>query len=182
MIAAFALQPHPAFPAPPGVQLGVQVARRSPQQVALEYRAEGNIEDVVIPPPAAMPTRADGLWQATCFELFLQPEGDEAYVECNFAPSEDWAVYGFDGYRAGMRPLDVPAAPDVRVERREHALVVKVELALPLTSGVWRIAPAAILADRDGARSFWAVKHGAGEPDFHRADCFVGRLPPPPAP
>lgn len=49
--------------------------------------------------------RADELWQTTCFELFLRRPGEETYLEYNFAPSGQWAAYGFDAYRVrGMDP------------------------------------------------------------------------------
>jgi hypothetical protein len=72
------------------------------------------IEFVVAAPPAALklpaavpPERADGLWRATCFELFLRDPDDDSYLEFNFSPSGQWAAYHLDDYREGMRPLDV---------------------------------------------------------------------------
>ena len=58
-------------------------------------------------PEAARPQRADGLWERTCFELFLRDPESGAYLEFNFSPSGQWAAYRFDGYRAGRRDLDV---------------------------------------------------------------------------
>ena len=49
----------------------------------------------------------------------------------------------------------------------------------------------AVIEDRDGALSYWALRHPAGKPDFHHADAFAlalnsrhsgaGRYPLPPA-
>lgn len=50
-------------------------------------------------------SRADELWRTTCFELFLRRPGEDAYLEFNFAPSGQWAAYGFNAYRVrGVDP------------------------------------------------------------------------------
>jgi hypothetical protein len=35
----------------------------------------------------------------------------------------------------------------------------------------------AILVERDGRKSYWALAHPPGEPDFHHPDCFALELP-----
>src|SRR4051812_18284186 len=47
-------------------------------------------------------SRADELWQHTCFELFARSPGTSAYSEFNFAPSTQWAAYRFSTYREEM--------------------------------------------------------------------------------
>jgi hypothetical protein len=77
--------------------------------------------DFIVPiPPAALllpepavPERADLLWQHSCFELFLMDPESGDYLEFNFSPSGRWAAYRFDGYRAGMRDLDLAAGPRI---------------------------------------------------------------------
>lgn len=66
-------------------------------------------------PEAVTPSRADGLWQTTCFELFLRRPGERGYMEFNFSPSGQWAAYTFLDYRDGGRDMDV-RAPLVRTE------------------------------------------------------------------
>jgi hypothetical protein len=38
------------------------------------------------------------------------------------------------------------------------------------------IALSAVIETRDGAKSYWALAHPPGKPDFHHADCFIGQL------
>src|SRR5690606_38180706 len=64
----------------------------------LRYRVDG-CESLVLPPYAGK-GRADDLWRATCFELFLGGNGP-AYLEFNFSPSGKWASYFFPAYREG---------------------------------------------------------------------------------
>src|SRR5262249_24055925 len=65
----------------------------------LRYSVDGDVERLKVPAPAA-PRRADKLWQHTCFEAFLAEEDTAlGYREFNFAPSTEWAIYQFSGYR-----------------------------------------------------------------------------------
>jgi hypothetical protein len=131
----------------------------------LRYRVEG--ADALCLPPAAAPERTDGLWRTTCFELFVQPAAGTGYLEFNIAPSGQWAAYRFDGYRAGMRDLDL-AAP-LQIRRSGDAW--QVDLPAPLPIG--RVGLAAVIEELDGTRSYWALAHPPGAPDFHHPDCFA---------
>jgi hypothetical protein len=144
--------------------------RRSPGGFDFTYRLEGDTSDVVIP-PRALAQRTDGLWQATCFEVFLSV-GKTSYLELNFAPSGEWAAYRFTDYRQGMRELEV-GAPEIRLA--DDCLVASIDLevdpgtALNLT---------AVIEHKDGARSYWALAHPkSNRPDFHARDCFIAKLP-----
>ena len=56
-------------------------------------------------PEATARVRTDELWRTTCFEAFVRTDG--GYVEYNLSPSGAWAAYRFDGYREGMRGLEI---------------------------------------------------------------------------
>ncbi|QKS01515.1 DOMON-like domain-containing protein [Sphingomonas sp. CL5.1] len=172
-MAIYTLIPHPDFPPLAVKEVSVEVERRG-GELCLHYRVEGAGE-LVWPEPAA-PGRMDELWKATCFELFVKPDGGEGYAEFNFSPSGRWAAYAFDGYRAGMRDLPLPVDP--RIERRGDGVTVS---GLDDVNGR-RIALTAVIEETGGRRSFWSLAHPPGAPDFHRDDCFVARLPAPEAP
>ena len=36
-----------------------------------------------------------------------------------------------------------------------------------------------VIEEINGRKSYWALKHPAGKPDFHHPDCFALELPPP---
>lgn len=130
--------------------------------------------DAVAFPVRAAGERADELWTTTCFELFVKPGAGEGYCEFNFSPSTAWAAYGFEGYRAGRSDLPT-AAP--RVERTAEGVRATVDLS-ELPQGVWRVGLSAVIEEADGTKSFWALAHPPGKPDFHHPDCFVLELPP----
>ena len=163
------LNPHPS--APPRAIHEIEVTadiRRGPS--LLTYRVTGAAP--VIPSHAAS-VRTDGLWKTTCFELFVRPRNDGAYFEFNFSPSTRWAAYRFDGYREGMAELPL-AAP--LIEPIEDGIRVQVDLG-SLPDGSWRIALSAVIEEQDGTKSYWALAHPPGKPDFHHEACFALELP-----
>jgi hypothetical protein len=44
--------------------------------------------------------------------------------------------------------------------------------ALPVNLA-WQAALAAVIEERDGAKSYWALAHPLGKPDFHDPNCFI---------
>ena len=37
----------------------------------------------------------------------------------------------------------------------------------------------AVIEAKDGTKSYWALAHAPGPPDFHNPDCFIATLPAP---
>ena len=169
------LVPHPDFP--PVAASGVQVdARREGDSLMLAYAVRGG-ERALWPAPACS-TRADDLWRATCFELFLMFDDQEHYVEFNFSPSTCWAAYAFEGHREGRTPLEIGAP---RIERRSDGVVVACDLSA-LPRGDHQMGLSAVMEEEGGVLSYWALAHPPGAPDFHHAACFAARLPSPERP
>lgn len=150
----------------------VTLARDEAGVVALTYLVRGRIERLRVPGPTA-PARVDGLWRTTCFELFCAQDGAPAYREFNLSPSGQWAAYAFDGYRAGMRALDL-AAPAIETAVTADTLAVHVTLAAGLAPGAaWRLGLSAVIEDRDGVCTHWALAHPEAAPNFHHASAFA---------
>ena len=120
------------------------------------------------------PSRADELWRHTCCELFVMDEAG-GYLEFNFAPSGQWAAYRFDGYRSGMRDLEL-VAPRLMVDRGDERLTLHAEVDLPAIAPI-AVGLSAVIETADGAKSYWALAHPPGKPDFHHPDCFALKLP-----
>jgi hypothetical protein len=160
--------------------LEVEVARPALGQLALRYVLAGDTERLRLPPPAT-PARTDELWRRTCFEAFVADAGGAAYVEVNLAPSTRWAAYGFTSYRAGMRVLEEVAAPHFESERSaerfELCAVIDLAAAGLAPDASWRLAVSAVIEEASGARSYWALAHPPGQPDFHHPESFVLELP-----
>jgi hypothetical protein len=163
------LIPHPASPPVAVSAIEVEAVIRRGESV-LTYRVTGGPVSV---PPVAAPARTDGLWQTTCFELFVKPEAGEGYFELNFSPSTAWAAYRFDGYRAGMadQPVNAPV-----IEPVEDGIRVTVDLG-GLPPGIWNVGITAVIEEPDGTKSYWSIAHPDGKPDFHAAANFALELP-----
>ena len=143
----------------------------------LDWQVTG---DVVIPPPAA-PERMDGLWQATCFELFAM-RGDGSYLEWNFAPSGHWAAYDFADYRVRTSPPPAVEPPVIAWDPvRAHCRIL-VEAPTCRERGALRIGLSAVVERTNGEREYFALAHPQGVPDFHSPHCFARAVSPPPGP
>jgi hypothetical protein len=174
-VATFTLIAHPDRCPTVSGSLQVAVARGA-GAVMLRYEVFG-LDEVKWPAPA-IASRADELWRSTCFELFLMFDDGERYVEFNFSPSGRWAAYAFDGYRDGMAVLDVRRSP---VVTRVPAGVDVVCPLGDLPHGEHRMGLSAVIEEIDGTKSYWALAHATGPPDFHNPACFIATLPSPDA-
>lgn len=172
----FELVSHPAHP-PLGVtRVSAGIIAQGDHWLTLRWKVEG--AQALELPPFAGKGRADGLWQATCFELFVKPEGGEAYVEFNFSPSERWAAYDFTDYRNGMADRPMPRDPVCTPRRGQSVLIFDVALPLAaLPSLPARYALTAVIAEAGGVTSYWAIAHRPDKADFHHASCFAATLP-----
>jgi hypothetical protein len=176
------LRRHPESLCVAAARIEVDVARPSAGSLVLTYVVHGNISALRLP-PAAAPARTDELWQHTCFEAFVGTAADAAYYELNFAPSTRWAAYRFDGHRSGMRAATEIGAPTIAAQSDPDRYTLQASLkidelpGLPRDAG-WRLGLAAITEDAHGGKSYWALAHPPGKPDFHHFDCFALELSP----
>jgi len=174
-----ALKLHPGSHRAAIRHIDVDVARLRAGGLVLSYIVTGNTGDLRLPPlTAAM--RTDALWRHTCFEAFIRASPGEGYYEFNFAPSTQWAAYHFSSYRSGMRVASEIGAPriDVRSAAERCMLQGALDLASLPAGASWRLGLSAVIEETSGNKSYWALAHPPGKPDFHHADCFACELPP----
>ncbi len=182
-VQPFVLHPFGAEASRMGLALGGQVVRKG-DDVRVVYQLRGELDAVRLPAPSPEgPTRRDGLWEHTCFELFLAAEGMEPYWEVNLAPSGAWNLYRLSAYREGLRPeLEREALP-FTVARGAGWLDVAVDLSLPSELSLacrrhpLRLGVTAVLEQPTGSLSYWALSHGGPVADFHRREDFLLRFP-----
>ena len=144
----------------------------------LRWQVEG-VELLEIPQFAGK-ERADGLWETTCFEVFLRPVGGHAYVELNLSPSERCAAYDFTSYREGMAERPFAREPECAMRLGQHLAIF--EAAIPLAElpqMPCELGLCAVLEEDGWPLTYWALEHPSGKPDFHHPSCFAARLAPP---
>lgn len=147
------------------------------QTLAITYALKGDLMQLRIPPPRP-PRRAARLWQHTCFEAFVSVKGKTEYYEFNFAPSGEWAAYGFQRYRDGMALEDNDLTPGVTVrstaDRLDLDAIIPLDRLPTIPPRAWlQLALSAVIEDENGMLSYWALTHPPGKPDFHHPDAFA---------
>lgn len=156
-----------------------EVVRRADGALVLSYFVTGRISELLLP-PAAEPTRTDELWQHTCFEAFVCSPPNAGYYEFNFAPSTQWAAYRFSAYRSGMRTATEISAPQTEIQSNSEHCTLRTSLNLDRidlpADSPWSLGLSAVIEEASGRKSYWALAHPAGKPDFHYPDCFACEL------
>lgn len=153
----------------------VELALPEAAKLQLRYRIIGDTGKLRIARPGR-PGRRDGLWQHTCFEVFIKGSG-ESYCELNFSPSRQWAAYSFEAYRRGMARIQVSSPPPIDVECHQDCFLLEVTVDVENLPGIepgpTRVALAAVVENGDRSLSYWALAHPPGAADFHHVDGFV---------
>lgn len=175
------LLPHPDIPSDGVHRVAASAELAGPDSLRFQYALEADPLLVRVPPPVTDPARTDKLWAHTCFEAFVGLAQSPAYLELNFSPSGQWAVYRFDAYRQGMAPA-LDAAPRLALRHGKGRLELQAEVGLnELLRSLGhagagerslRIALSTVVEGREGGLSYWALRHAPGRPDFHHPESF----------
>lgn len=167
-----ALACHPDTPSDTVRAIEARITRNGGLLTA-GYVIVGDIDRLRIPQPRA-PRFAEDLWRHTCCEIFVARHGGAAYHEFNFSPSGEWAAYAFTRYRKGEPLTD--AALNPRIETRKAAGRLELDAWIACDPGAILLGLSAVIEERDGSLSYWALKHPPGKPDFHHPDAFALEL------
>lgn len=180
---SFSLIPFPASDVPDITITGTISFLNS--LLAIRYSVTGNLNEIILAPPASHPVRQDELWKETCFECFLAVEHQPEYWELNFAPSGDWNAYHMDAYRRiGFR--EEALIEQMKIESWKEdgqsgadvfCLNVSIDFSrwfppgIPLQAGI-----TAVIRAKDGNESYWALSHPEPRADFHLRESFILQL------
>lgn len=171
---------HPDTPESAVHHIEAHVYRPPEGPMQVTYAMHADL-DLLRIPPSVTPARTDGLWRHTCFELFIKRAGEPAYYELNFSPSGAWAAYSFAGYREGAAPAEQALNPHLEVsfsaDRLTLEAAVHLELLFPQHASVrLAMAVSAVVEERDGRLTYWALRHAPGKPDFHHPHAYALEL------
>jgi hypothetical protein len=177
-LANLSMKCHPATSADTVTAITVDYEIQPDGRLWLRYFIDCDLGNLVLP-PAAEAKRTDGLWKTTCFELFLREPDSSRYFEFNFSPSSQWAAYRFDDYREGMADWHTPR-PDISDDASDTHYALEAVITLPFSGNRgWEVSLSAVVHERGDIKSYWALNHRDGLPDFHHRDCFALKLAPP---
>jgi hypothetical protein len=180
VLANLSMKCHPATPADTVTAITVDYEIQPEGKLWLRYYVDCDLDNLVLPPPAEA-QRTDGLWKTSCFELFLREPESSRYFEFNFSPSSQWAAYRFDDYREGMADWDTQT-PEIGNDASDTHFALEATITLPPSGmGVWAASLSAVIHECGDVKSYWALNHTDGPPDFHHRDCFALKLAPPEA-
>lgn len=144
------------------------------KSIALSFLIKGELEGYSFPPEAKQ-RRANELWKATCFELFLANSKHEAYYELNFSSSFSWNFYRLSAYRAELEEMALLSSPKIEIMRKEDEVQVFFELALEAgflaQFDLYNVA--VVLLKKENERGFWSLKEMREAPDFHCRENFL---------
>jgi hypothetical protein len=115
--------------------------------------------------------------------LFMCSGAGEGYAEFNLSPSERWAAYDFSRYREGMSERPCPRDPACTARGGRSVLIFDAAIpAAALPPLPWHYGLSAVIEEEGGYKSFWAIAHPPGPPDFHSPACFAAQLTAPESP
>jgi hypothetical protein len=171
------LAAHPSTPNNAVRRLDVQLRAEEPGILVFRYSLDADMSGVRVP-PSGVGGRADTLWKHTCFEAFVAPADAPGYLEFNFSPSLDWAIYRFSAYREGMSPAEIGRDPEISARQGDDGLELQSVVHLGHLADLrdarhLRIAVAAVIEDKNGRLSYWGLRHPPGKPDFHHPNGFA---------
>lgn len=166
---------HPGAPGKAVRAVAVEVSLSFEDGFALRFIVDGAIAALVLPDGQGelviADSATDGLWESTCFEAFLTEEGEPDYTEFNYSPDGRWACYQFDDYRSLLRTDDL-APWEMAADKGDQSYALRVEPGIFPDNGA-KLALSAVIEELDGTKSYWALAHPPGKPDFHHPDCFA---------
>jgi hypothetical protein len=81
-----------------------------------------------------------------------------------------------------MREASV-SAPAIAVKASSALFRLQTSLELGQLAGLppdarWRLGLSAMIEETSGSKSYWALAHPPGQPDFHHPDCFAHEFSP----
>ncbi len=172
------LSPHPEKPPIAVTTIRARIIALNEHWLTVRWSVAGAGQ--IMLPPLTGKHRADNLWRHTCFEIFLQSPGSDAYMELNLSPSESWAAYDFRSYREGMSERPMLRQPDCTARVGGDTLIF--DAAIPM-AGLpplpWCVGLTAVIEEEGGIMSYWSLYHPPGKPDFHHPACLALAVPAP---
>lgn len=150
----------------------------------VEYSVAKNIDSIILPAIKTNPGRTIGLWNRTCFELFLRPKNLKEYIEFNFSPSHDWNCFKFNDLNDELREWIQVKKIDLKTFTDQNLFHLKAQITLKnlplsfLNHHQLQFSTTAVIEENnlENPKSYWAIKHTDNKPNFHHPESFTSLI------
>jgi hypothetical protein len=177
------LQPFSRPPLPLTISVEVQC---TPILFIFDFYLVGSVNAVsLLDQSATTLSRAEELWNSTCFEWFLKSKNHKNYWEFNGAPTGHWNFYELEGYRTNLLESTLVDQPVISCNRgttdsiaNSYSYHVEIPAERLLTNaqinfdeGV--LAISSVVKWQSGETSYFSLNHANDKPDFHSEAGFI---------
>ena len=142
------------------------------KKLTLTFTVKGSLKNYIFTKEQLI-QRANELWKATCFELFLADSKNEGYYELNLSPSLAWNFYYLKHYRADEEEVLLASEPTIQIVEDTNFYSIEFTLENFNFEIFDSCNLTAILLTKKDKRTFWSLKEMADTPDFHNRDYFI---------
>ncbi|MBK25551.1 MAG: hypothetical protein CME70_16260 [Halobacteriovorax sp.] len=146
------------------------------------FELKGDLSNILLPKPLVNPSRVIGLWESTCFEMFVKNSSGDEYFEFNVSSAYNWNLFYFPSIKARLKEYTNISNLAVSAVKKEDSFCLKFWIALDkFPSGFWesdnmKIGLTAVIENKTGPLSYWALAHKEDKPNFHHMDSFIFEL------
>lgn len=146
------------------------------ESIFISYSLKGDIATIDLEDGTPKRNRVIGLWQKTCFELFIKNNKDQ-YIEFNFSPVFEWNCFFFNKKGDALseyKPMD-EVKFDILRSLNVFTLIVEIDrenFPENFFDGEMLAGITTVIKDKDAKVSYWALSHNDNRPNFHHFDSF----------
>lgn len=175
----------------PNIELSAEINKKN--SLFVSFRLTGELDQIDLGTGHPKHQRAIGLWNKTCFELFIK-NGESEYLEFNFSPDFEWNAFYFS--QPGKKLTEYPAIKGVKLDilysLQTFLLIAEIDHTLFPNSFLgknnekqWSASISAVIQIKHqnenkinkensvGPLTYWALKHSDTKPNFHHFDSFI---------
>lgn len=143
----------------------------------VNFKLSGEVEEIALPKKEASGRRVIGLWESTCFELFILNNETHSYYEFNFSPEGHWNAFFFPKKKAPLK--EAISFKDIQSNQTHSKNEFSLDASIDMYSmqpAFWQeenmsVALTGVLESKIGL-SYWAIDHLDKKPNFHNFDTF----------
>lgn len=146
------------------------------------FEIEGPVENLLISTPGLHPARVIGLWESTCFEMFVKHTSKDEYFEFNCSTANNWNIFYFLKEKAALKEyLEISnLASSTIINPGKVSLSFWIDLKkFPddfWEDGKMQLGLTSVIESKDGGLSYWALDHLDKKPNFHLSKSFTYQL------